>query len=130
MKAFPSWAARAPRERAEILRKALELIMADQERLARLITMENGKALPDARGEVAYAAEFFRWYAEEAVRNRRRDDALARERRAHSRASQARRRRRPRHAVEFPRRHGARARSAPRLPPDVLSSSSPRPRRR
>ncbi len=67
--AFPAWAARKPRERAEILRKAFELIMADQERLARLITLENGKALSDARGEVAYAAEFFRWYAEEAVRN-------------------------------------------------------------
>ena len=68
--AFSAWAARSPRERAEILRKAWELIMSDQERLARLIVMENGKALPDARGEVAYAAEFFRWYAEEAVRNR------------------------------------------------------------
>ncbi len=67
--AFPAWAARKPRERAEILRKAFELIMADQERLARLITLENGKALSDSRGEVAYAAEFFRWYAEEAVRN-------------------------------------------------------------
>jgi succinate-semialdehyde dehydrogenase/glutarate-semialdehyde dehydrogenase len=67
--AFPAWAAKKPRERAEILRKAFELIMADQERLARLITLENGKALSDARGEVAYAAEFFRWYAEEAVRN-------------------------------------------------------------
>ena len=51
------------------MRKAFELIMAEQERLARLITLENGKALSDSRGEVAYAAEFFRWYAEEAVRN-------------------------------------------------------------
>ena len=42
--AFPAWAAKKPRERAEILRKAFELIMADQERLARLITLENGKA--------------------------------------------------------------------------------------
>lgn len=67
--AFADWAARKPRERAEILRKAFELIMADQERLARLVTMENGKALSDARGEIAYSAEFFRWYAEEAVRN-------------------------------------------------------------
>jgi succinate-semialdehyde dehydrogenase/glutarate-semialdehyde dehydrogenase len=67
--AFPGWAARKPRERAEILRKAYELIMAQAERLARLITLENGKALPDSRGEVAYSAEFFRWYAEEAVRN-------------------------------------------------------------
>jgi succinate-semialdehyde dehydrogenase/glutarate-semialdehyde dehydrogenase len=67
--AFPGWAARKPRERGEILRKAYESIMAQAERLARLITLENGKALPDSRGEVAYAAEFFRWFAEEAVRN-------------------------------------------------------------
>jgi acyl-CoA reductase-like NAD-dependent aldehyde dehydrogenase len=67
--AFGPWAARKPRERAEILRKAHELVMRDAERLAKLITLENGKALPDSRSEVAYAAEFFRWYAEEAVRN-------------------------------------------------------------
>jgi succinate-semialdehyde dehydrogenase / glutarate-semialdehyde dehydrogenase len=66
--AFEGWAARKPRERAEILRKAFELIMRDAERFAKLITIENGKALPDSRGEVAYSAEFFRWYAEEAVR--------------------------------------------------------------
>src|SRR5580693_1541400 len=67
--AFPGWAAKKPRERAEILRKSYDLIMRDAERLAKLITIENGKALSDSRGEVAYAAEFFRWYAEEAVRN-------------------------------------------------------------
>src|SRR5216684_2332597 len=67
--AFEGWAGRKPRERGEILRKAYEVIMAQAERLAKLITLENGKALSDARGEVAYAAEFFRWYAEEAVRN-------------------------------------------------------------
>jgi succinate-semialdehyde dehydrogenase / glutarate-semialdehyde dehydrogenase len=67
--AFEGWAGRKPRERAEILRKAYELIMRDAERFAKLITLENGKALPDSRGEVAYSAEFFRWYAEEAVRN-------------------------------------------------------------
>src|SRR6187551_428156 len=67
--AFADWAGRKPRERAEILRKSYELIMRDAERLAKLITIENGKALSDSRGEVAYAAEFFRWYAEEAVRN-------------------------------------------------------------
>jgi succinate-semialdehyde dehydrogenase/glutarate-semialdehyde dehydrogenase len=67
--AFPAWAAKKPRERGEILRKAYELIMRDAERLAKLITIENGKALSDSRGEVAYAAEFFRWYAEEGVRN-------------------------------------------------------------
>src|SRR5499425_2638370 len=66
--AFEGWAARKPRERAEVLRKSFELIMRDAERLAKLITIENGKALSDSRGEVAYAAEFFRWYAEEAVR--------------------------------------------------------------
>src|SRR3569832_1809202 len=67
--AFAGWAGRKPRERAEILRKAYELIMRDAERFAKLITLENGKALPDSRGEVAYSAEFCRWYAEEAVRN-------------------------------------------------------------
>ena len=64
-----AWAARAPRERAEILRKAFEVLVGQKERIARLITLENGKALPDSRAEAVYAAEFFRWYAEEAVRN-------------------------------------------------------------
>src|ERR1700738_5182420 len=67
--AFEGWAGRKPRERAEILRKAYEVIIAQAGRLAKLITLENGKALSDSRGEVAYAAEFFRWYAEEGVRN-------------------------------------------------------------
>ena len=67
--AFPAWAAKKPRERGEVLRKAFELMMRDAERIAKLMTLENGKALPDARAEVAYAAEFFRWNAEEAVRN-------------------------------------------------------------
>src|SRR5262249_59222866 len=66
--AFEGWAGRKPRERAEILRKSFELIMRDAERLAKLITIENGKALSDSRGEGAYAAEVFRWYAEAAVR--------------------------------------------------------------
>src|SRR5947207_7302295 len=66
--AFEGWGGRKPRERAEVLRKSFDLIMRDAERLAKLITIENGKALSDSRGEVAYAAEFFRWYAEEAVR--------------------------------------------------------------
>jgi len=66
--AAASWAATVPRERSEILRKAFELMRKRSEELARLISLENGKALSDARSEVAYAAEFFRWYAEEAVR--------------------------------------------------------------
>src|SRR5499427_4348978 len=67
--AFEGWAGKKPRERAEVLRKAYELIIREGERFAKLMTLENGKALSDSRGEVAYAAEFFRWYAEEAVRN-------------------------------------------------------------
>jgi len=66
--AFPSWAKTAPRVRAEILRKAFEIMTAETDQIARLVSMENGKVLSDARGEVAYAAEFFRWFAEEAVR--------------------------------------------------------------
>ena len=62
-----SWATRKPRERAEILRKAFELVLRDGERLAKLMTLENGKSLADARAEVTYAAEFFRWSAEEAA---------------------------------------------------------------
>ncbi|RUV09556.1 NAD-dependent succinate-semialdehyde dehydrogenase [Mesorhizobium sp. M7A.T.Ca.TU.009.01.3.1] len=66
--AAASWAATPPRKRSEILYKCFELMTRDAEALARLISLENGKALKDARGEVAYAAEFFRWFAEEAVR--------------------------------------------------------------
>jgi len=66
--AGPAWAATAPRERSEILRRAFELMTDRAGELAKLISLENGKALVDARGEVTYAAEFFRWYAEEAVR--------------------------------------------------------------
>jgi succinate-semialdehyde dehydrogenase/glutarate-semialdehyde dehydrogenase len=66
--AAAAWAATAPRHRAEVLRRAFDLMTGQADRLARLITLENGKALADARGEVAYAAEFFRWYSEEAVR--------------------------------------------------------------
>ncbi|MEO9337450.1 NAD-dependent succinate-semialdehyde dehydrogenase [Mesorhizobium sp. SB112] len=66
--AASAWAATPARKRSEILRKCFELMTRDAEALARLISLENGKALKDARGEVAYAAEFFRWFAEEAVR--------------------------------------------------------------
>jgi succinate-semialdehyde dehydrogenase / glutarate-semialdehyde dehydrogenase len=68
-RAFRPWAARPPRERAEMLRKTFELMMRDQDKLAELMVRENGKTLAEARGEVAYAAEFFRWFSEEAVRN-------------------------------------------------------------
>jgi succinate-semialdehyde dehydrogenase/glutarate-semialdehyde dehydrogenase len=67
-RAAPAWAKTAPRVRAEMLRKAFELMTQEADYLAELISKENGKALPDAKGEVAYAAEFFRWFSEEAVR--------------------------------------------------------------
>ena len=67
-KASASWAKTAPRVRAEILRKAFEIMVAESDHLATLISMENGKVFTDAKGEVAYAAEFFRWFSEEAVR--------------------------------------------------------------
>ena len=67
-RAAPAWARTAPRVRAEMLRKAFELMTQEADYLAELISKENGKALPDAKGEVAYAAEFFRWFSEEAVR--------------------------------------------------------------
>ncbi len=63
-----AWEAAPPRDRAEVLRKAFELMKENSEKIAELMVLENGKAISDARGEVAYAAEFFRWYSEEAVR--------------------------------------------------------------
>ena len=66
--AAPGWAATAPRERAELLRRGFELMRARQEEIAASITAEMGKPLAEARGEAAYAAEFLRWFAEEAVR--------------------------------------------------------------
>lgn len=68
--AQPGWAATAPRERAEVLRRAWELLTEHADRLAELITRENGKVLAEAKGEITYAAEFFRWFSEEAVRLR------------------------------------------------------------
>jgi succinate-semialdehyde dehydrogenase/glutarate-semialdehyde dehydrogenase len=66
--AFPSWAAVAPRKRSEILLRCFETLMAESEEFALLITLEMGKPLVESRSEVAYAAEFFRWFAEEATR--------------------------------------------------------------
>ena len=66
--ALGPWSRRAPRERSEVLRRAFELMIDERDRLAHLITRENGKVLAEAQAEVTYAAEFFRWFAEEAVR--------------------------------------------------------------
>ncbi|GAA3736580.1 succinate-semialdehyde dehydrogenase/glutarate-semialdehyde dehydrogenase [Spinactinospora alkalitolerans] len=66
--AQPTWRKHPPRERGEILRRAYELLMERQDDLALLMTLEMGKPLAEAKGEIAYAADFFRWFSEEAVR--------------------------------------------------------------
>ncbi len=66
--AFPSWSKSAPRMRAEILRKAFEIMVDEADEIAKIISRENGKVFTDAKGEVLYAAEFFRWFSEEASR--------------------------------------------------------------
>ena len=68
--AFGTWAETAPRVRGEILRRAFEMMTDREKDYAELIVTENGKAFSDAIGEVRYGAEFFRWFSEEAVRNR------------------------------------------------------------
>jgi succinate-semialdehyde dehydrogenase/glutarate-semialdehyde dehydrogenase len=67
-RAFPEWRSRTARERAAILRRWFDLMMANQEDLARLMTLEQGKPLGESRGEVAYAAAFLEWFGEEAKR--------------------------------------------------------------
>jgi succinate-semialdehyde dehydrogenase/glutarate-semialdehyde dehydrogenase len=62
------WAAHPPRERGEILRRAYEELSERADELALLMTLEMGKSVAESRGEIAYAAEFFRWFSEEAVR--------------------------------------------------------------
>jgi succinate-semialdehyde dehydrogenase/glutarate-semialdehyde dehydrogenase len=66
--AQPAWAKTAPRERGEVLRRAFELVTARSDELARIMTLEMGKTLAESRAEIAYGAEFFRWFSEEAVR--------------------------------------------------------------
>jgi succinate-semialdehyde dehydrogenase/glutarate-semialdehyde dehydrogenase len=66
--AWPSWKARTAKERSAILRRWFDLLMANQEDLAKLMTAEQGKSLAEAKGEVAYGASFVEWFAEEAKR--------------------------------------------------------------
>jgi succinate-semialdehyde dehydrogenase/glutarate-semialdehyde dehydrogenase len=66
--AYPSWAARTAKDRAVILRRWFDLMMENQEDLARILTTEQGKPLAEARGEIAYAASFLEWFAEEGKR--------------------------------------------------------------
>jgi succinate-semialdehyde dehydrogenase/glutarate-semialdehyde dehydrogenase len=67
-RAFPAWRKKTARERAAVMRRWFELMMANQEDLARLMTTEQGKPLTESRGEVAYAASFLEWFGEEAKR--------------------------------------------------------------
>jgi succinate-semialdehyde dehydrogenase / glutarate-semialdehyde dehydrogenase len=67
-RALPDWRARSGKERAAILRKWADLMMANQEDLAQLMTAEQGKPLSESRGEIAYAASFIEWFGEEAKR--------------------------------------------------------------
>jgi len=67
-RAWPAWRAKTAKERAGILRRWHDLMMANQEDLARLMTAEQGKPLAESRGEIAYAASFIEWFAEEGKR--------------------------------------------------------------
>src|SRR6266404_1442286 len=67
-KSFPGWSKKTGKERAAVLRKWFDLMMENQEDLARLMTLEQGKPLTESRGEVAYAASFLEWFGEEAKR--------------------------------------------------------------
>jgi len=67
-RAYPAWRARTAKERAKILRTWFDLMMANQEDLARIMTAEQGKPIAESRGEIAYAASFIEWFGEEAKR--------------------------------------------------------------
>ncbi|KJZ35368.1 NADP-dependent succinate-semialdehyde dehydrogenase [Pseudomonas fluorescens] len=67
-KALPAWRALTAKDRSTVLRRWFELIMANQDDLARLMTLEQGKPLAEAKGEIAYAASFIEWFAEEGKR--------------------------------------------------------------
>ncbi|HEY8066210.1 MAG TPA: NAD-dependent succinate-semialdehyde dehydrogenase [Methylosinus sp.] len=67
-RALPAWRGKLAKERAQILRRLHDLLLADQERLAQIITAEQGKPLAEARGEIAYGAAYFDWFAEEGRR--------------------------------------------------------------
>src|SRR5580700_5468345 len=67
-RAAPAWRATSPRARSEVLRRCYDHMVAGSDWLATLIALENGKILSDARAEILYSADFFRWYSEEGVR--------------------------------------------------------------
>ena len=88
--AWPGWRAKTAKERAAILRKWFDLMMANQEDLAVLMTVEQGKPLAESRGEIAYGASFIEWFAEEAQARLRRHHPGAGARPPHRRASSSR----------------------------------------
>src|SRR5947208_16683521 len=67
-RAFPAWSKKTAKERAAVLRRWFDLMMENQDDLARLMTLERGNALTESRGEVAYAGSFLEWFGEEAKR--------------------------------------------------------------
>ena len=129
-KAMPAWRGKTAKERAAVLRRWFELILASQEDLATLMTAEQGKPLAESRGEIVYGASFIEWFAEEAKRVYGDTIPTVASRQAASRAEAADRRGRRDHAVELPERddhaQGRRRRSRPA----ARSSSSPPSRRR
>src|SRR6266568_8678081 len=100
-RALPGWRAKTAKERAQILRKWFDLMMANQEDLAALMTAEQGKPLTESKGEIAYAAAFIEWFGERQA-GLRRHDPRTRRRQAHRRHQGAGRRVRCDHAVELP----------------------------
>src|SRR3546814_12375239 len=70
--AFPAWAKKTAKERAQVLRRLYQLMLEHQDDLARLMTAEQGKPLAEAKGEIAYSAAFLEWFGEEAKRSEER----------------------------------------------------------
>ncbi len=114
-RAMPAWRAKTAKERAAILRKWFELIVANQEDLAKLMTAEQGKPLAESRGEVLYGASFIEWFAEEGQARLRRHDSHRGAGQAAARPEGADRGLRGHHALELPERDDhAQGRTGPR----------------
>ena len=124
------WAPHPPRERGEILRRAFEAMMANADDLALVMTLEMGKPLAESKAEITYAAEFLRWFSEEAVRIEGRFATAPERRRAADHDEAAGRPVLRDHAVELPGGDGHAQDRPGRSPPAARWSSSPRSRRR
>ena len=104
-RAWPEWRARTAKERAGILRRWHDLMIENQDDLAVMMTMEQGKPLAEAKGEVVYGASFIEWFAEEGQAHLRRHHPAAPAGQAHRRGQAAGRRGGGHHALELPQRH-------------------------